>query len=478
VTLSGPDERRRRRLENRVARYVDSECLIPLGSRGVVGVSGGPDSTALLLVLARLGSRRSLALQAAYFDHQLRGSEAAACERQAVTSAAARAGVDLVCGGADVRRFARERRLSLEDAARRARYEFLGRAALEAGAGFVAVGHTLDDQAETVLLHILRGAGIAGIAGMAPRSSFPLQGFTGLALVRPLLEVRRAETAQYCLDAGLSPVDDESNRSPAFLRNRLRSELMPALAEYNPDVSTALARLAAAARADLGFLDSEAGRLLAIAGDVEGLDRELLRLAPAAVRRQAIRQAVVALLGDAQGFSQRHWAALDAAIEGPTGARLDLPRAVIAEVLPARLRLRLRSNENAMPAIEGAVQISVPGEGSMGPWRFAAAAQPLPGASLVAAVAAAAAGPLLTVRSRRAGDRFQPLGLTGTKKLQDFFTDAHVPRAERDAIPVFEAGQGIIWLAGYRIAEWARPTAGGPVIFLSCRNEETGQSRG
>src|SRR5437762_4563235 len=125
--------RRRRHLENRVARYIDSPGLLPPGSRLVVGVSGGPDSTALLLILARLGARRSLALRAAYFDHQLRGSEAATCEREAAAAAAARAGVDLVCGAADVLRLARDRRLSLEDAARQARYEFLGRAAADAG---------------------------------------------------------------------------------------------------------------------------------------------------------------------------------------------------------------------------------------------------------------------------------------------------------------------------------------------------------
>jgi tRNA(Ile)-lysidine synthase len=466
-------ERPRRRLENRVARYIDSEGLFPPGSGVIVGVSGGPDSTALLLILATIAGRRDVALKAAYFDHQLRGTQAAACEREAVATAADRAGVDLVCGGADVRLLARERKVSLEDAARRARYEFLGRAAEAAGAGFVAVGHTLDDQAETVLLHLIRGAGLAGIAAMAPRSGLPLPGFASLALMRPLLEVTRAETTRYCRDAGLSPVDDESNRSPAYLRNRVRSELMPALRQYNPGVSAALGRLAAAARGDLDFLESEAARLLAAADGPEGLDRELLRSAPAAVRRHAIRQSVVALLGDAQGFSERHWAALERALAGPTGGRLDMPRSVVAEVMPARLRLRLGAASAGRAALEGVAEISVPGETSIGAWRFAAANQPLPGASMVAAVDAAGAGPFLTVRSRRAGDRFQPLGLAGTKKLQDFFTDARVPRAERDAIPVFEAGRGIIWVAGHRIAEWARPTAGQPTIFLSCFHEGT-----
>src|SRR5205814_2255859 len=156
--------------------------------------------------------------------------------------------------------------------------------------------------------------------------------------------------------------------------------------EYNPAVSAALGRLAAAARAGQDVLETEARRLLAAAGGVDGLDRALLRSAPPALRRLAIQEAVVALLGDAQGFSERHWAALDRATEGPAGARLDLPRSVVADVLPDSLRLRPGRDVNNLPPIEGALEIPVPGGGSIGAWRFAAAAEPLPGVPLVAAV--------------------------------------------------------------------------------------------
>jgi tRNA(Ile)-lysidine synthase len=471
---SEPGERNRRRFENQVSRYIEEEALLPSGSRIVVGVSGGPDSTALLLILGRLSKMRSLELAAAYFDHRLWGREAANREQAVVAKLAAKAGVDLVCGDADVRHLAREGKLSLEDAARRARYEFLGRSALDAGAGFVAVGHTLDDQAETVLMHILRGAGLTGVAGMSPRSSLPVPGFAGVELVRPLLQVRRAETARYCRDSGLMPLEDDSNRSHAYLRNRVRLDLMPALAGYNNDAAGALARLAAAAREDLGFIESEGERLFADAGGVVGLDRNLLRSSHPALRRQAVRAAVVALLGDVQGFSERHWAALGRVARGPTGSHLDLPRSIVADVLPTLLRLRLREDVASTLAIQGALAFPVPGEGALGAWRFRAANEPLPGALMVAEVDAAAAGSVLTVRSRRTGDRFQPLGLSGTKKLKDYFTDAHVARGERDAIPIFEAAEGILWVAGHRIADRARPVAGRPTIVLSCAHQEAG----
>ncbi len=459
-------ERQRRRVESQVGRYMEEEGLWPADGGIVVGVSGGPDSSALLLVLVSLAQRRHLAITAAYFDHRLRGAAAAKVEREAVARVAKRAGAGLVCGAGDVRAVAREHRLGLEEAARRARYDFLATAARDAGCRCVAAGHTAGDQAETVLMHILRGAGLTGIAGIAPRSRWPSAGNDDLVLVRPLLRTTRAETLAVCRAAGIEPADDASNRSPAFLRNRVRNDLLPVLRQYNANVDLALLRLADAARADVAFIESEAGDAVARTADGVALDRVLLEVWPRALRRHAFRAGVLALLADLQGFGERHWRALDAAVDGPTGASLNLPRGVSARVERARIELRL----GPVPAPADpfpAVTLPVPGRARFGPWLVAAGPRALPNAVARAEVNAASCGDALTVRGRKPGDRFQPLGLDGTKKLQDLFVDAHVPRAERDSVAVFEGPGGIVWVGGLRIAESARPQEEGGSVRLS-----------
>ena len=163
-----------RSTERRVLRYVEAQRLLASGECVVVGASGGADSTALLLLLTRLAPRLGIVVHAAYFDHQLRGKKASNEERDAVTALAGDLGVPLTVGSGDVRAYAREKRLGIEEAARELRYRFLADAAQKVGARTVAVGHTADDQIETILLHILRGSGLTGLAGMLPRSPWPV----------------------------------------------------------------------------------------------------------------------------------------------------------------------------------------------------------------------------------------------------------------------------------------------------------------
>jgi tRNA(Ile)-lysidine synthase len=462
----------RRSFERRVARACDDEALWPPDGRILVAVSGGPDSSALLLILAALARRRKLSLTAAYFDHRLRGASAARLERKAVEALAGRCGVELVAGAGDVKALRRTGRLTLEEAARRARYNFLAAAAEDRGIATVAAGHTLDDQAETVLMHLLRGSGLAGIAGMHPRSRWPSAGHDALAVVRPLLFLRRADTEGYCRAAGWQPVEDVSNRSPEFLRNRTRRDLLPELRRYNPKVDGALARLAHAAREDLAALEELASPALepaTRAGEVR-LDRARLRSMPPGLRKHAMRLAALRLLGDLQGFSERHIASIEGLASGPaSGGTLDLPRDVTATAHHDALVLA-RGGPAPSPALpaEG-VRLPVPGEARLGP--LVATAGPVAPAGAMASVSldAGALGAELCVRRWRAGDRMQPAGMTGTKKLQDIFVDARVPREQRGAVPVFESARGIAWLGGLRLAEWARPRDGEPTMVLSYR---------
>ena len=464
-----PEERLRRRLEDRVRRFMDEQGLWPADDRLLVAVSGGPDSTALLLILSRLAARRGLSLSLAYYDHGLRSEEEAATERGAVAALTKRCELPLVTGGGDVRGEAKRLKVSIEDAARRQRYGFLGGVAREAGCTAVATGHTLDDQAETVLMHVLRGAGLAGLAGMSARSPWPFRGADGIDLVRPLLGLRRAETAAYCDAADARPVTDASNRSLAFQRNRVRHELLPAMRRFNPRVDEAFVRLAAAARDGVEFVDAVATTALRDGDVAVRFERGELAAWPSAPRLAALRLGVQRLLGDGQGLSERHLSALDRLLlRGRTGDRLDLPRGAAAELRRDALVLHPRAaGPEALP--EGRVCLTVPGEARLGSLFFSARNGRCEVGYVAAVVAAEAAGGGLTVRRRRRGDRMQPAGMSGTKKLQDLFVDAHIPRDERDAVPIFANERGIVWAGGLRIADWARPRPGADSVTLSYR---------
>lgn len=451
----------------RVRSFALEHDLLRRGDRVLVAISGGPDSTCLLLVLAAL--RRSLALElhAAHFDHGLRGARTAQRELSFVRSLCDALDVPLHTGAGDVRAHARARKQSIEEAARELRYRFLANVARRKRCDAVGAGHTRDDQAETVLLRLVRGSGLRGLAAMAPSAPWPVatRGAT-LRLVRPLLALSRQDTVRCCRDAGVTPIEDASNRSGAYLRNRVRAELLPLLRRYNPRIDDALVRLAGAASSDVELLEQLASEAIDTKAGGVRVRRRVLDALPRALRRHAVRLAYGRVAGDARGLSDRNVLAVLRAAAGPTGSRLDLPRGVRVDI--ARDAVVFARGKDATPAAlpSRAVPLPIPGEARLGRWRIEAsllARRPRHLASADGSTAyldAAAAGDSLRVRRRRPGDRFHPLGLARAKKLQDYLVDAHVPRAERDALPIVCGDRGIVWIAGQRPAEWAKITPG------------------
>lgn len=299
---------------------------------------------------------------------------------------------------------------------------------------------------------------------MSPSSSWPIRTEDTPRLIRPLLDLTRAETADVCQAAGLSPVDDPSNRSRRHTRSRIRHELLPLLHEFNPRIEDALARLAASAADDIEVLEQLASSALAkrrSSGEVR-IDRRRLAALPASLRRHAVRLAVGQLLGDTRNLSDRHVRAVASAAAGQSGSRLDLPRGVQARVERSAVVLSVASaSPMALPA--RGVSLAVPGSTRFGDWTITAELlSRRPGTlsagdeSVAVLDADACAG--LRVRRWRHGDRFQPLGMRGAKKLQDYFVDAHVPREARRSIPIVTAKKGIVWVATQRPAEWAKVT--------------------
>ena len=456
-----PGEPQRKRIEARVRRLLIDQGVSE-GGRILLAVSGGADSTALLLIMSRLAKNLRWQLGVAHFDHAMRSRGVAKLER------------GLVCGlaGALQLPFYEARasqRLRSEGEAREVRYDFLGGIAEREGYDFVATGHTASDQAETVLLHLVRGAGLEGLAGMTARAAWPFSGRTGLTLLRPLFHLTREDTLAYCKAAQVEPVDDESNASMRYRRNRVRHKLLPVLRELNPRVDDALVRLAESAAEDSAFLRSVAAdAVMGAPGGAQRLSRRILAEWPASPRRHALRIAVGALLGDAQELTQRHLRALERLVlEGKTGDGLDLPRNVGAVLRRDALELRLKAEPRVgLPAEP--VGLPVPGEVEYGPI-IVAAAGGRPASGEWAEVDAESVIEELCVRRRVAGDRFQPLGMAVEKKLQDFLVDAHIPRDRRDDVPLFVSRRGIVWVGGLRVAEWARPRPGKASVYLSFR---------
>ena len=449
-------------------------CLEAAGLRDIpllVATSGGPDSMALLYSLATVGPSLGLKLHVAHLNHRLRGAQATADARY-VREAAGRLGLPCTVGSADVAG-ARARGETLEQAARRLRYQFLAAAARDCGAPAVALGHTANDQAETVLLHLARGAGLEGLAAMRPLDAWPFpEQAPGLSVVRPLLALTRPEVEEYCRQRRLRPRRDASNDSLAFRRNVVRHRVLPALAQVNPRAAEAIGRAAALLRADADYLHEQTTLAFQhVAREYPwglALDRRALATLPAALRGRGLQRALVA--ATKSEIAAHHVEALAAASAGSVGVQLSLPGDTIAYLDYATILIgRAEELPCPLPALPATTALAVPGETRVGGWCCRAAVGP-PGSDAPPAfdtmddcwsarLDLARVGATLTLRCRRPGDRFQPLGMDQAKKLQDFLVDAKAPRRWRDRIPLMVAPAGIAWVAGYRIAHWARVTA-------------------
>jgi len=441
-------------LRDRVLAFIRRHGLFSPGQQVLVGVSGGPDSLCLLYLLAGLREELDFHLHAAYLDHGLRPQ--ARQEARLVQEHCRGLDIPLTVGQRDVRTYRQRNRLSLEEAAREVRYDFFLRTAKKAGAGGVAVGHTSDDQVETVLLNIMRGTGLRGLRGMAPASSWK-----GLSVLRPLLDVTRKETEAYCASLGLKPAADPSNLSPELSRSRLRG-LFPVFESFNPGFRLALLRLSRAVALDLAYLEEETSRAWARAvreSDGFYLDLEAFRGLSPALQHRVLLCALSALLG--QGAEAVHVEGMLSALPQP-GKAAHLPRGLTFSVGYGEARLGPGPAPCPLPPLEGEHPMALNGATRISRWRVEAELIPGPVISdddpFSAFLDAGVAGRDLVVRAKKPGDRFIPLGMDVEKSLQDFFVDGKVPRAWRGRVPLVAAHGHILWVVGYRLDQRARLT--------------------
>jgi tRNA(Ile)-lysidine synthase len=444
------------------------DCGLRKDALIVVGVSGGPDSLCLLDLLMACG----YPVLAAHFNHRLRPE--AEAEAGAVAELAHQRSIPYAAGSSDVGQYARVEGFSIEEAARTLRYQFLFSQARAHRAQAVAVGHTADDQAETVLMHFIRGTGLNGLTGMSHKNMLSVFD-PEIPLIRPLLAFWREQTIAYCAARGLRPIDDPSNKSTEFLRNRLRGELIPELETYNPRIREALWRNARALASDANLLNEVVlrawGTVVTRAGHTYvALDFARLTECTIAMRRRLLRLAAEQVApGQEIGYL-----AIDRAeswLSGASRGQVDLSGGVVLRRESELLYVSAADAQlpsDAWPQLPDNTQeisTSVPAIiGLSDGWQFRAER-----VDIAKAFGAASLGPRdpftvlldaaslpenLLLRMRRPGDRMQPAGMNGHfQKVSDIFVNAKVPARARRRWPLLCAGEEIVWVPGYRSAE-------------------------
>lgn len=476
-------------IKQRILEYVHKNGLIEIGQKVLVAVSGGPDSVCLLHILYLLQTDLQISLHVAHLDHQLRGVESEA-DASYVGDLARKLGIPATIEKRDVATYQASHHLSPEEAAREVRYGFLAQTAQAVGAERIAVGHTENDQAETILLHIIRGTGTQGLRGLQPYHTMRFYGIS-LTVIRPLLEINRVETESYCSRLQLAPRLDASNLSLSMLRNRVRHELIPLLQSYNAGILDALLRLRRIAAEDLDYLDAETARVWEEMVSAEDkciiLNKQKFTSLPRTLQSHLLRKASEILLGSLKDVENRHIEEILDALDKRTGKMITLPDGLLFSIDYDCYFLGIYSEDSSpFPELKGVYEIKVPGKTFIPGWEiettithqapncllknlskpqtpnseYKTQFDAIPGKKgiFTACFDFAKTGDKITLRARDHGDRFQPLGMNQPKKLAAFMLDGRIPRLWRGRIPVFCCPDGIIWLTGWRIDEHVKVT--------------------
>ncbi len=469
-----------RLLPQRFAALARGRHLIRPGDQILVALSGGPDSVALLALLAELASTWALELAACHVHHGLRGREA---DEDADFVATLCRTLEIPIRIEHLARAASPRtraRQSLQEWAREARYAALRRVADDLGMVKIALGHTADDQAETVLLWMLRGAGLTGLAGIPPTREG--------RIIRPLLGFRRRDLIRYVKEKGLTYRTDSSNAKSVYLRNRIRQEVLPVLKAINPAIVETLCRQAELLRADERWMSEQAADCLArLIEEGHGrisLRREDFRRLPLALQRRAVRGLLRQLSPSGRWPTFRTVSAVHRLVtRARSGSTVTLSRLrVVREYDTIAFERRdpqdERRREDAARSVvgPGGLHLAVPatvtwpltGQTIRVRWGRRMPAGGKGRSPRTAAFDADRFTPDLRLRSWSPGDVFQPAGMKGhRKKLQDYFSDLKVPRAERHQIPLLVAPEGILWILGYRQDERFCATAGTRRVLIA-----------
>ena len=453
-------------MNEQARKTIEDNKLIQKGDRVLVCVSGGPDSMALFHVMLDLRERYDIELVVAHLDHMLRGKQSAA-DAAFVKKIVSGFNLPFVAEKIDVKKIARESKMSIEEAAREARYDFYMRAAEDSKANKIATGHNMDDQAETVLMRLLRGSGSRGLSGIPYKRRLG-----NIFVIRPLLDIKREEIENYLKKRGLPSRTDASNLETFYIRNRIRHALIPLIEkEFNPRIKENLSFIAQNMSDETDYLDRTAKRLLCrlavrtktkIDINISDLSRSHI-----ALRRLIVRQAICFLKGDLKKITYRHWLEIEAILSEKNKSGIDLPGGIKVKRQQGTLAFfkGRDTDKKHRPRLEKSIAMNIPGKVVI----------PELGVILESQITSSRPrfkkgrkkrrieyvdGDMicapLKIRTRRKGDRMRPLGMKSFKKLHDIFVDEKVPRFERDSIPLVISGNRILWAVGVKLSEDCR----------------------
>ncbi len=465
-------------LISRVRESIRERGLFSRGETVVVAVSGGPDSLTLLDILRELAPELQIALHVAHLNHQLRGAESDA-DAEFVAQLAREWKLRATIQSRDVGAYAREHHHSIEEAARVVRYRFLAEVAAQVGAQIVAVAHNADDQVETVLMHFLRGAGLSGLRGMEYKSRLlTTDNRLQMNLVRPLLDVTRTEIEIYCRENNLQPRLDASNLDTTIYRNRLRHEVLPYLEQFNPNLRAVLRRSAASMADDYEYLRAQVfaafEQVATLTESAFVFDREKWRALQPSLQRATLREAIHRLR---YGLRNVNWAHIEnarrVALENDVGAEASLPQHLVLVVGYGEFTVGETLPLPDMPLLHGVtipLRVGATVELPESEWKLRVVDEPPPlippplngggrGGGWSAQFDADKIRGELVLRTRRAGERFEPCGLAGHhKSLHEFMIDEKISRHIRDLIPILADDEKILWVCGWRVDERAKVT--------------------
>lgn len=440
----------------KVKTTIAKHSMLSGGETVLVGLSGGPDSVCLLSVLNALKEELNLKLHAVYVDHGLRPDET---PREIEFCRKLCEGMSLLFSTRtiDVKTYAKEQRMNMQEAARDLRYRVLDELFHEIKADRIALGHTADDQMETFFMRFFRGSGPGGLSGIPPVRA---------KIIRPLIEVERQDIEEFLEAHGINYVVDSSNLKEDYFRNRLRLSLIQEFKKINPRMAQTLSRTMDILREEERYFDLTVTKaLMKLISRKTDLRIELFLVPMESMDKVILRRVLRRAIGETKGLRGMEFVHIENIMgmikEGKPGDRLFLPKGL--RVIKNYATLLITSE---MPQRMETVTLSVPGQAVMEDIKAVlnASLEERVGncgdGKTVVVFDADRTGTALLVRPREKGDFFYPLGFGKRKKLQDFFVDGKVPRDERDAIPLILSGNDIVWIAGYRGDERFKVTEG------------------
>ncbi len=439
---------------DKMRKIIEDNNLIEQGDRIIVAISGGPDSVCLLHALYQIREEYNLELYGAHLNHNFRGIEAQ-IDAQYVSNLCDDLNILCFIKSMDVPQYAKENGLSPEEAGRILRYDFFEEVAERVGATKIAVAHNENDQAETVLMRLLRGTGLQGLTAIHINRG---------KIIRPLLNIDRNSIEEYCEIHKLSPRIDKTNLESIYKRNKIRLELIPYLEEnYNPNIKDNLVKTAEILKDDFDFIEEKAREVYKELVNLQKNDSLILPLQSIkelhpALQSRVIRLSAEQLLGRQEVLEYKHVQNVLELIErGATGKKIVLPLGLVAKISYENLCFSTGEEDNKlfhyelpledtfyMEELNGSFTVRVVERGEV---------KEISRDKYHKCFDYDQVKSILNVRNRREGDRFYPLGLTGSKKLKDFFIDYKIDRDERDRIPLVCDGDEIMWIVGLRISE-------------------------